>query len=275
MPKPGYLAALAMLAFAGDGPVDAASPVQGTPLPAAVEGTSLVVVAADGRRVTGRALVGAIVVGSDPASVEDAFRIDAVGVDPDDAEIVLYTLSSRNPRTGAWRPHCVPDARGVAGAFFLSGSWDDSGTHRRDDRFSVTCTSGAIGKCVRYGYKPWKTAADGRSMWDYHQACTRLVRADYCGNGLTHTREGVQIEILSRFAPEEEPGTDLVPEAAWDAGGATCVARPRLTTWSLDRIEAECPERLRGRTGEASGCGPSELFKQEILLVNKSRANTR
>ena len=62
----------------------------------------------------------------------------------------------------------------------------------RDDRFSVTCTSGVIGKCVRAGYKPWKTAADGRPMWDYHQACTRLIRADYCGDGRTHTRDGVR-----------------------------------------------------------------------------------
>jgi hypothetical protein len=66
---------------------------------------------------------------------------------------------------------------------------------------------------VRVGYKPWKMAADGRSMWDYHQACTRLIRADYCGDGVSRTRDGVEIEIVDRFGQGEVPGTDLAFEA--------------------------------------------------------------
>ena len=51
----------------------------GEPLPAIVEGTSLVVLAPDGRRVAGPALVGAVVVGNDTlAGGQDAFRIDGV-----------------------------------------------------------------------------------------------------------------------------------------------------------------------------------------------------
>jgi hypothetical protein len=225
----------------------------------------------DGRRVAGEALVGAIVIGGNEAGRQDAFRIDAVAADPDDPEITLYTLATKDPATGEWRPYCVPDDRGVAGGFFLSGSWDRRGTHLHDGKFSVTCTSGVIGKCVRAGYKPWKTASDGRPMWDYHQACTRLVRADYCGNGRAHTRDGVRIEIIDRLKPEEEPNSGLEFEAAWTLEGAKCVARPRLVTWKLETIVAECPERL----GDPVACSMAELGKPEVLFFNKSPLGTR
>jgi hypothetical protein len=243
----------------------------GRTLSARVEGTNLVVLRPDGRRVEGDALIGAVVLGGDPERGQAAFRIDGVRTDPDDPEIKLYDLSTRNSATGEWKPYCISDARGVSGGMFLSGSWDAHGTHQRDDKFSVSCTSGAIGKCVHAGYKPWKTAPDGRSMWDYHQTCVRAVRADYCGDGVSYTREGMRIEIIDRLNPVEEPNTDLVFEAAWTPDGASCVARPRLPAWSLETIAGACPGRLNGRVGEAAGCNMiSGLGAAEVLLVNKS-----
>jgi len=272
------LPAVALLFFsslplAPSGPA-AAQPQQGggQVLPALIEGTSLVVLRPDGRRVEGKTLVGAVVVGGDPEGGQGAFRIDRVWTDPDDPEITLYDLSTRDPQTGAWRPYCAPDSRGVAAGFFLSGSWDARGVHHHDDKFSITCTSGVIGKCVRAGYKPWKTASDGRPMWDYHQACTRMMRADYCGDGVAHTREGTPIEIIDRLGSAEEPGSDLAFEACWTPEGASCVARTRLPLWSLKDVERECPERLGGRIGDPSACSvATELGKAEVLLVNKSR----
>jgi ADYC domain len=239
-------------------------------LPARVEGTTLVVLRPGGRRIGGQALIGAVVVGGDAEAggLPAAFRIDGIRADPDDPEITLHDLSVRDPATGGWRPYCVPDDRGVAGAVFVAGSWDARGTHLRDGRFSLSCTSGGIGKCVRAGYKPWQTAADGRPMWDYHQACTRLIRADYCGDGRARTRNGVRIEIVDRLDPAEEPGTDLAPEAAWTPEGASCVARPRLGS-SLGLAVAACPDKLRGRLGAA--CDPwAELGGPAALLINKS-----
>ena len=262
------------LLLAPDGP-GAAQPQQdgGKVLPALVEDTSLVVLQPDGRRVEGAALVGAVVVGRDPERGQAAFRIDGLRADPDDPEVTLYDLSTRDLRTGEWKPHCVPDARGVAAGFFLAGSWDARGIHLHDDKFSVTCTSGVIGKCVRAGYKPWRTASDGWPMWDYHQACTRMMRADYCGDGKAHTRDGTPIEIIDRLGSREEPGTDLVFEAGWTPEGASCVAKPRLSPspWPLEAIAAECPERLRNRLGDAATCNvATELARPEVLLLNKS-----
>jgi hypothetical protein len=228
----------------------------------------LIVIGPNGERFSGTDLVGAVVVGDD-AGESQGFRIDGVSVDPKDPEIYLYTLSTRDAVTAEWEPYCTPDERGVAAAVFLSGSWNSQGTHLHDDRFSVACTSGVIGKCVRLGYKPWKMAEDGRSMWEYHQACTRAVRADYCGNGEGQTRP-VRIEIIDRRDPWEQPRSGLVFEAAWTPDGATCVAKARLSQ-PLQEIVAKCPHRLTGRVGDISSCNmASEFAREDVLLVNKS-----
>lgn len=238
-----------------------------------IDGTRLIVVRPDGRRVEGAALIGAVVVGRDPERGGAAFRIDAVRADPDDGEVILYDLSARDRQSGEWKRYCVPDVRGVAAGLFLAGSWDSHGAHLHDDGFSVSCTSGVIGKCVRAGYKPWRTASDGRSMWDYHQTCTRLMRADYCGDGQPHTRNGTPIEIIDRIGASEEPETGFVFEAGWTPIGASCVAKPRLSPspWPLAAIAAECPERLRDRVGDEATCNATtELARPEVLLINKS-----
>lgn len=48
---------------------------------------------------------------------------------------------------------------------------------------------------MRAGHKPWGRAADGTSLWDRHQACVRMFRADHCGGGDATTREGNAVDI--------------------------------------------------------------------------------
>jgi ADYC domain len=253
----------------GFGP--SAAQYSGNVNPVVVEGTTLVVLRPDGVRVEGGALIGATVVGGSPELGQAAFRIVGIRPDPDDPEITLHDLTTRDPVTGEWKVYCAPDDRGVLGGLFLAGAWDATGKHVHDDKFSVSCTSGVIGKCVRAGYKPWKMASDGRPMWDYHQTCVRAVRADYCGNGTAHTREGMRIEIIDRLNPVALPDSGLAFEAGWTPEGASCLARPRLPTWSRDEIVAACPERLSRRVGELADCAmETELGKPDVLLVNKS-----
>jgi hypothetical protein len=60
----------------------------------------------------------------------------------------------------------------------------------------ITCTGGAEGKCIRFGYKPWHPLSDGTSLEPYYRACVRLVRADYGGDGVGHTRNGTPIDLF-------------------------------------------------------------------------------
>jgi len=174
-------------------------------------------------------------------------RIDGVQHDPHEPGITLYQLS--NPSADdptKWVNACDPDPDGKQLGFHMSGTWTNTGDHLHSDHaFSITCTSGAEGKCVRFGYKPWQQLASGVSLWDLHQACTRLLRADYCGDDASHTKNGTRPDIFDRVGIQhDEPDPGMSFEAAWAKDGAVCVRRTRVgDPPSLDVLAKECPGR--------------------------------
>src|SRR5204863_5686447 len=122
------------------------------------------------------------------------------------------------------RPYCAADSDGRSRAIPLQGSWAaGAGTATRSaDRVTFACTSGALGKCVRLGYKPWKMVA-GKPLAELHAACVRMVRADYCGDGRSHTRDGTRIDIWDRLGIQRRAEPADAPElfeAAWSPAGA-------------------------------------------------------
>jgi hypothetical protein len=123
---------------------------------------------------------------------------------------------------------------------------------------------------VRLGYKPWKRLSDGTSLWDHHQACVRMLRADYCGDGPT-TRDGMLINLYDPVGIQpDEPRPGMSFEAGWDEGGAVCVARPRVPgNVTLEELERRCPARLAGRIG-VSSCTDAKARAAGALLLNKS-----
>lgn len=260
-------AALLVLALAASA---AADPPTAT---VEVTGTSLRIGLPDGSVLTGAALVGVVVVADDESGRTASFRIDAVEPDPDDpsGQVQLYTVASPDA-AGTWRNPCAAGPDGRRQAFPLAGVWTPAGGHRAvPGRFQITCTSGAIGKCVRLGYRPWTLGPDGQPMRDLHQACVRMIRADYCGDGASFTRDGTTIDLWDRLGinrPEVDPGA-MTFEAAWDVHGALCVAHPRHPDLiTLDALTRRCPARLAGRTGAA--CTPDTTIVRGAVLGNRS-----
>jgi hypothetical protein len=185
-------------------------------------------------------------------------------------EIFLYTYLVQHPVTKKWVNPCNVDKDGRKIGIALSGTWDAKATHHQSDTgFSLSCTSGAIAKCVRMGYKPWKTSKDGKSLWSFHQACTRLIRADYCGDGKAHTRNGTHVDVFDLLGIQlDEPREGMKFEAAWNADGATCVNKVRIPEiYSLDKLRKDCPMK-------ASLKKPCQLDEQlkdkQNLLFNRS-----
>ena len=133
-----------------------------------------------------------------------------------------------------------------------------------------TCTSGAQGKCIRFGYKPWQTASDGRPMRDVYNACMRMVRADYGGDGKAYTLDGQQIDIFDHIGVQKadmDPAHDF--EAGWSPEGAVCVRHVRVKqNTSLEKLEAAYP-RLKGRTGDS--CGEAFARANGALIFNRSK----
>jgi ADYC domain len=236
-----------------------------------VVGTEFRVVLADGTMRRGRDLVGAVLTLGGHGGL--TVRIDSAEIDPldGDREVWLYGLSKPGSN-GAWVDLCPPDPEGVAKGFPLSGAWTASGEHvpsRRD--FSLTCTAGASGKCVRLGYKPWKIGPSGESLWDYHQACVRLLRADYCGDGTPHTRPGIPVTIYDRISMQSDsPMPSLGFEAAWGPGSAICLRKTRLPKMiTPEDVKRVCPAHVPNWIGE--GCTEERARSMpSALLFNRS-----
>jgi hypothetical protein len=215
-----------------------------------------------GATLRGAALVGAeLVAEAQPAGARSptamvAYRITAIqpestAYDPTrTGKTFLYTLEQWVSDRQAWRAACPADSDGLSVAIPLAGYWDAHGDRHASDRlFTFGCTFGVIAKCYRWGYRPWVTGYG--DLASLHQTCTRLARADYCGNGIPHTRNGTWINVwdtLPAPGPIQRHGTlaplGMVFEAGWNETGAVCLSRARWLQDDAAVLAAMCPDRL-------------------------------
>lgn len=244
---------------------------------ATVDGTMLKVPRGDGTIAEGQDLVGAIIVGFDPDTLSPVrVRIDDIEKDKRDktGDIYLYGLSVWNAQSSAWENHCKADPSGIAKGFPIAGTWDENGRHLPSKtQFIVACTSGVYGKCVVAGYKPWSKTKDGVSLWDAHQACTRMLRADYCGTGKGNTVNNIPIVIYDRLGINPaKPGDNHTFEAAWTADGAGCIAKTRIPDLATaEAIVASCPSKIRDSAKTKIKCDAHEHERnKKVLLYNSS-----
>lgn len=199
-----------------------------TAKPAPQDG-ELVVTAGDGRMLRSQELVGSTL-----AIGGRSVRIDAVTSETRDGRTVWLHRLHVIAADGTTSELCTADARGERWALIVAG---DRGQRE------IVCSSGAVGKCIRWGYSP-------RVDRDVHAACVRMVRADYGGDGTTHTRDGTLIAFCDRIGIHPCEGDEPI-EAAWTPEGASCVAYPRVPELvSLGQLAARYP-RLVGHLGVA------------------------
>src|SRR5262245_27249232 len=161
-----------------------------------VQATEFKVTLTDGRVLRSRDLVGArlvIAMGGQAVRV----RIDGVEQDPDakNGEVLLHTFSAELA-DGTWQNVCDPGPDGRRQGFPVAGRPRPDGMLEAAEPgvFELACTSGALGKCIRFGYRPW-AFSQGLELREVYNACIRMVRADYCGNGSATTKDGQVIDI--------------------------------------------------------------------------------
>jgi hypothetical protein len=156
-----------------------------------------------------------------------------------------------------WQPLCGTDpatGRDIL-AYAINGQWDAQGNKSTPPGVATFgCFGSAVAKCVNLGYKPWMTNLNCNnyvwgqqcdSLADFHEACTRLIRADYCGNGTPHTRDGTAIDVADGLQIQIYDGnyqSDWEPEAVFGPDGAHCVQNPRLVSLNWD---GTCPGTSR------------------------------
>lgn len=158
--------------------------------------------------------------------------------------VLSYLLSFFDDATGTWRPGLSDEAGNALWAIPLAGYWNiapsDLGTARggrwvdAPDAITFAARGFVLAKCVELGYRPWEP-----QLTQLHQTCVRALRADYCGDGRTFTRDHTLIDlydVLGVQVRETDPAPGApertwTPEAEWNADGARCLAGERIQDW--------------------------------------------
>jgi hypothetical protein len=243
--------------------------------------------------VTGAAFLNATIVAR--YSNGTATQVEIAGYDGSSVPgLDLYLVRDKTTH----QPICGLDSNNQPiWATVMSSLFDEaSGAEAPDDPelFTFACRYGALEKCNEYGYPKWASANEFngsqrrvRSFADYHAACVRMVRADYCGDGETHTFNGTSIDIFDHLENTNAPATsDGVGgwhfEANWEPDGGHCISKTRwmpspLSTLAENRssdnphfeyIRQNCPNRLAFSVQKPNGqwstpdraCGADSLW---------------
>lgn len=266
-----------------------------------VDGTALRGTLPSGQIISGTDFIGARMTGN----LSDGTNVTMVILDiapSSDPEILFYNMAYEAP-DGSHTPVCGTDENGadILG-YPLSGRWDHSvgtatgGSHIDDTvRFGIACRGAAIAKCVELGFKPWSETQECNasndchtvSLKDLHQACTRMIRADYCGDGASHTSVGTEVDTFDAFGLQSEDSVSWNLEAEWTQAGAQCVLQTRWVSSNYGDVaaymQAHCPSRYTP-PGSGSSCGSttSTFFTESgysvsldsrVLLRNKSEVH--
>jgi hypothetical protein len=155
------------------------------------------------------------------STIGETFSVQIAGIEDVEGSERITIVAGGAPVCG----------EGLAG-MFVPGRWDGTGAHSiESDELTYACMDGVIAKCVSWGYAPWDVGAE------VHQTCTRLARADYCGDGHPWTMNGTIIDVYDVLGvqdPAHDP--ELSFEAAWGEEGALCV---NATRYDISDAEGE------------------------------------
>jgi hypothetical protein len=240
-----------------------------------LSGSRLVGINGRGRRIPGRKMVGAVFA----ATLEDgdtiALRIEDVRRHEERANRDVWLYDVTYESDDGWRPLCGADEWGdPIPAIPLEGTWDFSegteagGSHLDDPSvFTFACTGYVLAKCVEAGYKPWRRTVVCRpgegcerdTLAAHHQACTRMMRADYCGDGTPHTIDGSPVNIYDGLGIRYD-ALNWRFEAEWDEDGAICA--------NHERIDGDEPPRCIDWLADDT-CGAPEHFEEGTLLMTE------
>lgn len=110
---------------------------------------------------------------------------------------------------------------------------DTGDISERPNTLHFGCLTSAVGKAAKWGYAPDSPTLTSIGL-DEFETGVRMVRADYCGDGDSHTKVGNFVSIRDRWGINDEFFNGFTTEAAWKAGGgATCLQRIRASGKTL------------------------------------------
>lgn len=164
---------------------------------------------------------------------------------------------------GSWSSFCKgPHGESQRSVFYQGAQWNPLNGARTDgaNLLTMTCETGAVATCMKWGYTPWDNAQAGSGMTDprldLHQACLHMKRASYCGDSHANTVDGTPIIVSDGFNPPINSGPLDFLEALWTPTGAACVSNrrhPEIPFIGCPLPLPPCPKSPRGDYLLASG----------------------
>jgi hypothetical protein len=229
-----------------------------------VTGTSMTAGSSTAPPLTGAGAVGSTWNGTTSGGVSIRLRIDSAlqGSAPN-TDLWFYGVSYQTS-TG-WSPLCGVDGTGapilavpVAG-YWASTSSDAAHYNNTTSQFAWACRGKTVAKCVELGYKSYK------GYVNQLQACVRLLRADYCGNGISYTKDGQLLNLWDRVGVQLDTEA-WNPEAEWMPAGALCINSSNAARYQTTAaVDPKCVYKVATSTT----CGISGSLKPTTLLVDE------
>ena len=98
------------------------------------------------------------------------------------------------------------------------------------------------------------------NLADHHQACTRMARADYCGDGVPHTLNNTPIDVYDRLVPYIQTlasvgNKEWKVEAEWGPNGALCLGKELRVDMFTQLGIAHAMPACRKALTEVKDCG--------------------
>jgi hypothetical protein len=157
-----------------------------------------------------------------------------------------YTFQTRDDN-GQVIYLCEADALGSHAAAVIKDVTIDPFTADmavRKDTAYFACTSGAVGKAITWGYRPWE-----RPLPEFATA-VRVVRADYCFDGMSWTESGTAMQVKDRWNVNTFLSAAAPTEVVWTKTGIACLTQPRAATYAPEQVTCNgkaipsCPVNL-------------------------------
>ncbi|MFZ6181678.1 ADYC domain-containing protein [Nannocystis pusilla] len=136
-----------------------------------------------------------------------------------------------HPQGDVEMPNCPEGQDGPGHARVLSGlsvDEDNGEVSEVPGLLYLACDTGATGKAADLGYYD---LAKSKEDLELFETAIRVLRADYCYDGDSHTKPGVELVLEDRWGihgSSEEHAKNAV-EAVWGPSGLLCHGKGRLT----------------------------------------------
>lgn len=122
---------------------------------------------------------------------------------------------------------CDADSQGDHSALAIKDITVDHETGvvaARKKTLYLACVSGAVGKARMWGY--------GTTSLAGFEAAVRMVRADYCYDGISWTTDGTGVQVRDLLNINGFLHPEYATEAVWTLNGLGCLTQPRRTIYT-------------------------------------------